>query len=812
MKKQITVIASVALAAVLLFTSYIVFFKDDGIEEASDPFYTLTDDVKVALSEIDTKVEILLSNYDANVENWEMIFRYSEVIAASNKKISLETSEEGEFDGVAVITDNGKEEIPLDSFFKTLYDGTQYAFDGESLISNAIFSLCGKDEKEISLRALSGYDVDGDQVTATGAPFIFPSLQRSNIAFLTIKNSHGEYSIYKDEGDFYFGSSRAVSYNDELFSQLTTNCRYAVAYGKMELPEDTSWSKYGLDEKDPTTASYTIMSDSDSNGNYFLHTVYIGDLSSTGSYYYARYIGGLFKPSENKDEGDQLVHNLSKSLIYFLPVDTVDGSIALPETAVMEPTIVNPISNNEQMLTIDNIRIDLFGDGVSAIAKNMLEFNAADNLSAIDMSSITDVIGNKISVDNYSAYSDGWQKHIDVFGGFTSSNGKATYIEAALTRAAKNGEYRVKFGLLRDEAGGAYLPSKVTISKSYDGNNWHAIEDGEISISHSDKTIKEYELEFTDENVVKYIKVAFDVPQKSKTYVVFDEIRIYADGEDAQPVSAIGGQWKLTAPNEYIAEGMNYSYLDMTNFNDFVQSLTQLSGESVVACGFADNGDATSLDTELLDKYGLKDPDKHFAFEYQGVVTDLYVSALNENGKYYAYSTFKGELNGVKVNATTDVIVEISAENAPWLGWDIVEYLDHSLFSIFLVDISEMEITVDGKTYDFKLSLDADGNLSEVELDGENYDVKSFKYLYQSIISIKMQTEYVPSEDETQEEYFRLKVHTETNSPEIVFYRVSSSKCFFTINGQGSYYVLVEDVNEARDRLFAYLDGEILTK
>ena len=58
----------------------------------------------------------------------------------------------------------------------------------------------------------------------------------------------------------------------------------------------------------------------------------------------------------------------------------------------------------------------------------------------------------------------------------------------------------------------------------------------------------------------------------------------------------------------------------------------------------------------------------------------------------------------------------------------------------------------------------------------------------------------------------RIKVHTETNSPEIVFYRVSSSKCYFTIDGEGSYYALVEDVNEAREKLFAYVNGEKITK
>lgn len=812
MKKQIIVIASVALAAVLLFTSYVVFFKDDGIEEVGDPFYTLTEEVKNALAETDSDVAITLCGYDGDDENWERIYLFAQAIAAADRDIELETDEEASFSGVRIEANGSSKEIAKDDFYKKLYNGTEYAFDGENLIANAVFSLLGKNGMEISLRALDGYDTDGDTVTASGSPFVFPSLQRNQISFLTIGNSHGEYSIYKDGSDFYFGTSRAVSYNSEMFSQLTTDCRHAVAYGKMKLPDGKSWKNYGLESKEDTTAYYTLMTDADSEGRYYLHTVYIGDLSSTGSYYYTRYIGGYFAPSKSEGESDELIHNLSKEFIYFLPTSTVDGSIALPQTSVMKPTIVNAVTNNEQLLTIDDIRIDLYGDGISAVAKNMGDFNPAPNLSAIDASSLTRVISNKVSVSDYAGYSDGWHKHTDIFGGFTSSNGKATYIEAALARSGENKEYKVKFGLLRDEANGAYLPSSVTVTKSYDGINWHDIENGEISISHSDKTINRYEISFSDATTVKFIRIGFDVPQKSQTYVVFDEIRIYADGEDTQPASAIGGQWKLTAPTSHIKEGMNYSFLDMSNFNNFVQLMASLEGESVVDCGFGDNGDATSLKTDVLAKYGLDNPDKHFGFEYQGVITDIYVSKRNENGKYYAYSTFKGELEGQKINATTDVIVEISAETAPFLAWDIVEYLDHSLFSIYIVDITEMEISADGKTHKFDLSLNSEGGLGEVKYEGKNYDVTSFKYLYQSIIGIYMQDEYIPVEGETPEEYLRIKVHTETNSPEIVFYRVSSSKCYFTIDGQGSYYALVEDVNEAREKLFAYVNGEIVTK
>ena len=810
MKKQIIVVASFALAALLLFTSYFVFFKDDGIDEVGDPFYTVSENVANALVELEAEVEIILVGYDRDEDGWEMIYRFCEALTETNGDFSLSTESGNAC--VKVVAEKGSKDIAYDDFFKYLYDGTCYAFDCESLVANAILSLCGKEEMSISLRALSGYDTDGDQVTGTGAPFIFPALQRSDISFLSITNEHGEYSIYKDDGSFYFGSSRAISYNSEAFSQLTTDCRYAVAYGKMALPEGKDWETYGLATEKATTAKYSLMTEPGKDGNYFLHTVYIGNLSSTKSYYYARYIGAIFEPSGKEGESDKLIHNLSKDIIYFLPASVVTGSIGLPQTAIMEPTIVNAVTNNEQILSFDNIRIDLFGKGTSAIAKKISDFNAASNLSALDTSALTNVISDKISAGDYSSYEGGWIKHIKTFGAFTSSDGRDTYIDAALAKNGKNGEYKIVFGLLRDESNGAYLPTKIKLSKSYDGVNWHEIENGEIATSHSDATVKKYEFSFTDETTVKYIRFAFDVPQLKSSYVVFDEIRIYVDGDDAQPSSAVGGTWKLIAPNEYISEGMNYSFLDMSNFNTFVQVMASLTGDRVVGCGFSENGDASKIDKTVLAKFGLDEPDKHFSFEYQGVVTDLYVSKPNEDGNYYVYSTFSGELEGQDIFATTDVIVEISTETAPWLAWDLVEYLDHSLFSIYIVDISKMEISADGVKHEFDLSLDSEGQLGAVKYKGENYDVKSFKYLYQSIISIYLQDEYVPSEGETAEEYFRVKVHTETNSPEIVFYRVSSSKCYFTIDGQGGYYVLVEDVNEAREKLAAYINGEIITK
>ncbi len=812
MKKQIITVASVALAVILLFVGYTVFLKDNGIQTEGDPFYTLTEDAKNGLSQLKADVEIDLKGYNSADDGWVMIQRYASVVAESNKRIDL-TQSSGDA-GVTVTVDGKSETIAYDDFFKTLYDGTRYAFDGESLIVNAILDLSGVETLSIPLRALDGFDTDGDTVTNTGVPFVFPSIQRNEIAYLSINNSHGSYSIYQEQSKFYFSSSRAVSYDEEKFAMLTTNCRYLVSAGKMDMPEGQDWAAYGLDSAENAEISYSIMT-TEVDGIYDLHTVYVGKLSSSGSYYFGRYIGGRFEAvGDDKDE-DKLIQNFSKDKIYFIPVSTVVGSLALPETDVLSPSIMTPIADTQTLFKLDNIRIDYYDEGISALAKNMSVFNAAKNLSAVDTSSLTKVISDKKSADeNYSKYANDWREHLDVFGAFTSSDGKATAIDAALARSSSEGKYKVRFGLLRDEKNGAYMPNRFSIYHSVDRINWIELEDGEIIPSQSDGSIQTYELEFETDAAVKYLRIEFDVPQKANSYVVIDEIRIYADGEDAQPSEAISGTWKLVAPKEYLANGMNYAYLDMTNFNDFVQYIASLEGEKVVACGFSEDGDAspTLLDKELLAKYGLESPSKHYSFEYAGLVCDVYVSARNEEGKYYAYATYSGEANGKSVVATSDVIVELSEATCDWLGWDFVEFLDHSLFSIYLVDISDITVTFDDTEYKFLISKNDEGALGSVSYNGKSFDTESFKYVYQAMIGIYMQDEYVPEEGDKPEEYLRLKINTETNSPEIVFYRVSSTKCYFTINGEGSYYALVEEVNAVRDKVLAYIAGETITR
>ncbi len=820
MKKQIITIAVVAVLAIALFVGYTIL-KQSDIEQGVDAAYELTDTEQKALGGLSKNITVSLVGYSAEDANWNVTNLFAESIVGASEKLFLTSEKAGEnFSGVRVSASSETVEIPFKSMFLVRYDGAYYAFN-PSVIINAILKLDGKTELSANPRPLSGYDLDGDDVLVSGRPYVFPQMERNDIYMLTVNNSHGQYTIFRDGGKFYFGSSRMIEYDEELFAQVTSHCRHCLSLGKMEMPEGKTWETYGLGGDSEPTAIFSIGTKPDKNGEYIQHTVIVGNISSTGSYYFARYNGGRYKMIDGEGEDSstsQLLEEFSKDCIYLIDASNVEGSYMIPQTDLMKPSVMNAITDTNAIYGIDNVELDFYDIGISGVAKNLSNFNPAPNLSAKDTSAISKVIGDKkYAKSNYASYEGGWSANIDVFAGFSSKDKNQTYIEAAVTRKPTEGNYEVKFGLLKATSDGAYLPNKVTLTYSTDGTNWHTIENGSVSPSQEDKTIKTYSVAFKSAENIKFIRVIFDIPQTAGNFIVFDEIRIYVDGLDAQPVEAISGVWRFMSPAAYIPEGRNFVNTDITNFGTFIQSLAVLEGEKVVDCAFSKEGDASPafLDKEKLAKYGLDTPARHYSFEYDDVVCDFYISAPTEDGIYYAYSTFTATVDGTLSIITTDVIVQLTEKNCPWLVWDFDEFLDHSLFSVFTDDCSEMNFTVteNGKTdnFDFDIKKNAEGSIEAIMLGKKSLDVQSFRYLYQTVLGVYMQDEYVPQEGELAEEWLRVDIKASTEDIQLVFYRVSNAKCYFTVNGSGGYYCLSEDVRKVITNLNTYVNGGKLT-
>ncbi|MBQ2254702.1 MAG: hypothetical protein II325_06080 [Clostridia bacterium] len=814
-KNQIILVGVVLAVAALLLSSYFLFLKE---EPPLPAFYALDEQTVTALEALDTDVEIIFCNRLENELNEESdpyvyrIYTYATLYAKQTGKVNVSFKSGDSFNGVEVSVGGKTEEFTYSSFYKTRpIDSAVFGFDGEAIFTNTILKLTGKEALQLALRPLEGFDKDGNTVLVSGGVVMFPMVSRENISYLEVENPTGEFQIYQDEkGTFYFNDCEYLTYNAETFASLLVDCRYVVTAGKLE--DRLDYSAYGFGEDQALTCRFTLMTIPEADGSFYVHQVQVGKKASSGAYYYAMYFGLKMK-------GKEVIEKFPSDKIFLLPYANVDNNLTKPVEQFFEAQLVNGIQDVNDIYEIEKVEMDFYLDPenpLNAVVLNLPVVGFSDNASS-NNSSIGELLKDrKTYATSGLSYSD-WTGEKDgaYLAGLASSDKNSFVIRAAVTNIASDGVYECTFGLLLDSDNKKYaalLPDEVSVRYSYDGENFRKVTDHVLDFSdHKEDTVKEYTVRIESDEPVVMIELTFDMPD-AVGYMVIDELTVKADGKDAVPNDALTGLWRLLSPSGYIPEGKNYAYLDSTNFADFINGLATLKGDSVAKVGISEHHkDADdTLKTDVLAEFGLDKPAMHFSYTLDGFVTDVYVSAYDEENKcYYVYSTITGDLygNGKSQMFCTGLVARISLETAPWLEWDLIEYVDHSMVGMYVYEIEEMSMTVGGKEYVFKVT--ADGKeLTSVLWGDTEMDEESFRYLYLSVVQLYIRDVYEPSEGDTPEEYMRIKIKTTTDSKEYVFYRVSSSRAYYTVNGAGSYYCRISSLRNIADKLEQFIAGE----
>lgn len=786
MKKQLFIAVSVLLAALLLFGLYEFVFKEDDIIDQADEFYTLTEEVAAEIEKIDDDVEIVFSGVNESKvsgdEDLNRAYLFALAYNEINSNISVDFDEKASFSGIVFKKGDKEKQVAFNELYKTFENGTKYAFDGERIYTDAILSLSGKPILEnIQLRALEGYDTDGDVVVQkTGFPFMYPNIGREDVLSITVKNQNDTYKAYRaKDNKFYFEGAELISYNPEMFSSLVVNSTYVLSIGKVEDPLELS--TYGLDSEENATAVVTVKTLDD-----VTHKIIIGNKNPSGNFYYAKYY--------------------TKDFVYMLKATDLETAVLQPLTSFLTQNLVYGITQQQDLYAVDNIAIDYLDEEFSLKSFVHSKLFSSGNLKVYGETDLIKVLTNKL---DFSGSYTNWTETSSL-AGFTSSDGKSVYLEVPLANYGTIGDYKVTFGLMRDDANLAYMPKSLKASISLDGKTFSDIDVGDVSFTQGNKELKNYSFNFHSDEPVRAVRIYFGTDMGK--YIVLDEITVYVDGKDAQPDDGIVGGWKLTSPEEYIPKGKNYIYPCIEFPADFLASIATLVGDKIVDYAItSDMANPKTLIEEKLAEYGLDKPAKHVSFEFKGVKNDLYFSAKNENGNYYCYSLVSGDSNGKQIDICTDVIAEISAEKAKWLEWDIVDFLDHSLVSMYIDSIDMLTISFGGKDYDFAFEKDDAGKLSRVTIDGKEVDLPNFRYLYVSLLNMYVQDEYKENEG-TPTETLKIKISSKSKSPEIVFYRVTTSKAYYTIDGEGKYFVLVEDINTIKKNVGLLLEGKEVPK
>ena len=152
-----------------------------------------------------------------------------------------------------------------------------------------------------------------------------------------------------------------------------------------------------------------------------------------------------------------------------------------------------------------------------------------------------------------------------------------------------------------------------------------------------------------------------------------------------------------------------------------------------------------------------------------------------------------------------NIVAKVDAETFDFLEWEFIDFVDKPMFQKNINDIETVEIigkdvhetfTITGE--DTELKVTPKSTLTALTAN----QLASFKKIYVKLLSLSLE-DYTESES-TDEWVMTFKVTTRGGLEyEYSFYNYSTRRCYYTVNGEGEFYVL-------RDRVEKILSDTVL--
>lgn len=321
-----------------------------------------------------------------------------------------------------------------------------------------------------------------------------------------------------------------------------------------------------------------------------------------------------------------------------------------------------------------------------------------------------------------------------------------------------------------------------------------------------------------------FISTTLAYPISSSDYQNVDNFRILRDGEDFIWIDTVQPQ---TPDGEYsyILKVPDGYTLNIAAYSAFLEHMNSFTGEAVVDFG----GDAPLKSEYLKEKYGI-DTDKPYymlCYTVSSIPTCILFSEPDEKGYMYAYSMLY------------DIVAVVDCENADFLFWDRVRYIDNRVIGFMISDLAHISVKGNIENGDERLEVDESFTLknikasSENEKDtllvtrdktGESYDydsVERFRNYYRTMISIYLQGTSDKTDISEMKKLATVtikkadtvdaagkKVSGEEN--EYVFYSYSTGRCFFTLNGNGEFFVPRKEVEKLLRDTNRFVSGQAI--
>ncbi len=249
--------------------------------------------------------------------------------------------------------------------------------------------------------------------------------------------------------------------------------------------------------------------------------------------------------------------------------------------------------------------------------------------------------------------------------------------------------------------------------------------------------------------------------------------------------------WVSNSEISTVLEGLkDFSGTRVVEFglNDSVKALQQyLKDETAVAPESQEAKKAFEA-MVLFQKYGLLDEEYRFphVLEYtcQDVTSHVIFGDATEDGVFYVYS------------ADFDLIAEFDAQEYAWMFWEAEDYSVKSLFSHSVYDLSKVEILSPAVNACFEVSVNQEkAQIVSVKdaVSQKEVSVDLFKQMYRGFLYFSNQGE--AEKGEATEPSLTVCITVCDGSVwEFVFYDLTDRKSYYTVNGEGGYYVNRDNV------------------
>lgn len=172
--------------------------------------------------------------------------------------------------------------------------------------------------------------LDGEVLATGNRILMYEHYERTDIETIEVRNEYGEFGFYHDTeyDEFFLSQYPNAPYDTELFSSLVVSAGYTLVDERVQ-DDCEDMSEYGLDVSQ-SPASFTLTARTGES-----HTVYVGNLTASGTGYYARVEG--------------------RNAVYVIGADVGD-TVLVPVESLITPQLTLPLGTNAYY-SIENFAI-----------------------------------------------------------------------------------------------------------------------------------------------------------------------------------------------------------------------------------------------------------------------------------------------------------------------------------------------------------------------------------------------------------------------------------------------------------------------